>query len=268
MSLNENDYKNLYETISNEAMMGFLCFDLKTRECIYANKLGHDLFELGLDFSVNKLTIDHLFPENPGKKDFRPFNMDMLSHEGLYQSILVQKFNDHKFIATMGVKKIELVNADHILLMVQDTTLQNKLQREVDEKQNAIKNAYEEVLKQNEKLKELDKAKSRFISLTTHELRTPLSAMIATAEVLKYKLYDTPEQLDEFVEIIHSQGMHLMDLINDVLDFSKIQAGHMDYYVEEHDIQKLSMELMTVHQSIADKDNIKISFLNNCENKE
>ena len=79
--------------------------------------------------------------------------------------------------------------------MFQDVTIQNKLQRDVLAKQAEIKAAFEELLVQNKKLKELDAAKSKFLALTTHELRTPLSAMFATAEVLKLKLYDSNEQL-------------------------------------------------------------------------
>ncbi len=267
---NKNKISNehLYRMISDDAMMGFLCFNTDSKKCIYANKLGHDILELGLEFNLESLELESLFPEKSNKKDFRSLNHDMLTHEGLYQSILIKKQNGHNFISNVGVKKIHINNEEHLLLMVQDTTLQSKLQREVGEKQMAIKVAYEEVLKQNEQLKELDKAKSRFISLTTHELRTPLSAMVATSEVLKLKLYDNQEQLEDFIETIYTQGLHLMDLINDVLDFSKIQAGHMDYFVQEFDLAAQAKELIELNQGIANKDNISIEFKNNCEGDE
>ncbi|MCB0394092.1 MAG: hypothetical protein KDD25_06015, partial [Bdellovibrionales bacterium] len=68
--------------------------------------------------------------------------------------------------------------------------------------------------------------------LTTHELKTPLSAMIATAEVLKLGFYDNEEQMKAFVNTIFTEGMHRLEIVNDILDFSKIQAGKMEFFIE------------------------------------
>ncbi len=87
----------------------------------------------------------------------------------------------------------------------------------------------DEVRAANARLQELDRLKSQFMASMSHELRTPLNSIIGFSEVLLDGLvgvFDNGDQR-EFVANIHTSGKHLLALINDVLDLSKIQAGKM-----------------------------------------
>jgi GAF domain-containing protein/DNA-binding response OmpR family regulator len=86
----------------------------------------------------------------------------------------------------------------------------------------------DEVRAANARLQEMDRLKSQFLANVSHELRTPLNSIIGFSEVLIDGLAGalSAEQLD-FVNSIHASGQHLLTLINDVLDLSKIQAGKM-----------------------------------------
>ncbi len=86
----------------------------------------------------------------------------------------------------------------------------------------------EEVQAANERLKELDRLKSQFLANMSHELRTPLNAIIGFSELISDGLAGpvTPEQT-EYLHNINTSGRHLLALINDILDLSKIQAGRM-----------------------------------------
>lgn len=221
---------HLAEVLASEAMFAIAVFD-DNGGSIYLNKMAAQL--LGCeDLKLHQLT--------PHGGDLRAqllaFSPEFLRHDGLYQDILLRRPDGQTFIANVGIRSAT-VDRKHVnILMFQDVTLQKKLQREITAKQMEIKAAHEELVKQNQQLKELDLAKDKFIAVTTHELKTPLSAMVASAEILKLGLYDTPEQLKEFIDIIYEQGKQLTDLVNDILDFAKIQAGKMDFYVESHDI--------------------------------
>ena len=79
--------------------------------------------------------------------------------------------------------------------------------------------------------------KSEFLASMSHELRTPLNAIIGFSEVLAEKMFGelNAKQL-EYVQDIHSSGLHLLKLINDVLDLSKIEAGKMDLDLSRFDL--------------------------------
>jgi signal transduction histidine kinase len=85
-----------------------------------------------------------------------------------------------------------------------------------------------EVQQKNKELEKVSQAKDRFMSHMSHELRTPLHTIIGFSEVLEEQL-EGPlnEKQQRFVKHIHSDAMHLLELINDVLDLSKIEAGRL-----------------------------------------
>lgn len=245
----------LFRIMADEAIMGFITFDLEDRSCLYMNKRARELFEI-ID-EEQSLILDSIFGTE-SRGDFKAFNEDLIAHEGLYQDVLLKRDNGQSFIANVGVKRSSVGEQNVVVLMIQDVTLQKKLQREVVSKQLEIKSAYEELLKQNKQLMELDLAKNRFIALTTHELRTPLAAMVAAAEILHLNLYDSPEQMKEFIDMIYEQGQHLHALVNDILDFAKIQAGRMDYYVEEQEVGPVLSSIGEAFEGMAESSKVKI----------
>jgi PAS domain S-box-containing protein len=242
---------HLYETVAREAIFGIVVFDSKGK-CLFinpaaANMLGHDEPEL-----------KDLVPA-ADRAPFKSFSSDLLKHDGLYQDILV-KHGRTTFVSRLGIKHVEVDGISAHLIMFEDVTLQKKMQREIIAKQNEIKAAFEQLLKQNRQLKELDHAKDRFIALTTHELRTPLSAMVASAEILKLKLYDTPQQMQEFIDMIYEQGAHLQELVDDILDFAKIQAGKMEFFVQQHDVGPFVHGIVKNFEGMAETNSVTFEF--------
>ena len=99
---------------------------------------------------------------------------------------------------------------------------------------------------------EANRAKSRFLANMSHELRTPLNAIIGYSEMLKEDSADLGvTQLEPDLEKIRSAGQHLLGLINEVLDLSKIEAGKMDVFVERFDIGALLHEVASTVQATA-----------------
>lgn len=94
---------------------------------------------------------------------------------------------------------------------------------------------------------EANKTKSEFLANMSHELRTPLNAVIGFAEVMKDELFGPiGDRYKDYAESVHSSGKHLLDLINDVLDLSKIEAGKIELIEEETDLSTVMSKCRTV----------------------
>jgi signal transduction histidine kinase len=95
----------------------------------------------------------------------------------------------------------------------------------------AIQNArlFREIADKSRQLEAASRHKSEFLANMSHELRTPLNAVIGFSEVLLQRMFgDLNAKQDEYLKDIHSSGQHLLSLINDILDLSKIEAGRME----------------------------------------
>jgi signal transduction histidine kinase len=95
----------------------------------------------------------------------------------------------------------------------------------------AIQNArlFHEIQDKSRQLEVANKHKSEFLANMSHELRTPLNAIIGFSEVLLERMFgELNEKQDDYLKDIHSSGKHLLTLINDILDLSKVEAGRME----------------------------------------
>lgn len=101
-------------------------------------------------------------------------------------------------------------------------------------------NAIREAEQARENAREEIRAKSQYLASVSHELRTPLNAIIGFSDVMKARLFGPlPARYAEYADLIHESGQHLMDLIGDVLDMSKIEADRYELVRESFDIAEI-----------------------------
>jgi len=103
----------------------------------------------------------------------------------------------------------------------------------------AIQNArlFREIADKGAQLEAASRHKSEFLANMSHELRTPLNAIIGFSEVLTERMFgELNEKQDEYLKDIYASGQHLLSLINDILDLSKIEAGRMELEATDFDL--------------------------------
>jgi GAF domain-containing protein len=104
----------------------------------------------------------------------------------------------------------------------------------------AIENVrlFEEIQDKSRQVEEASKHKSQFLANMSHELRTPLNAILGYTELILDGIYgDAPEKMRTVMERVQSNGKHLLGLINDVLDLSKIEAGQLVLSIQDYSIK-------------------------------
>jgi signal transduction histidine kinase len=113
----------------------------------------------------------------------------------------------------------------------------------------AIQNArlFLEIADKSEQLEAASRHKSEFLANMSHELRTPLNAIIGFSEVLMQRMFgELNTKQEEYLKDIYESGRHLLSLINDILDLSKIEAGRMELELTEFDLPTAIESAMTL----------------------
>ncbi len=118
-----------------------------------------------------------------------------------------------------------------------------------------------ELLLAKGRAEEASQAKSRFLANMSHELRTPLNAILLYGELLSEELRELGEaQLEEDIQKIRGAGKHLLSLIDNILDLSKIEAGKMKPFLEDCDLELLLEEVRSTLQPLAERNQNRLEL--------
>ncbi|MEW5821500.1 MAG: CHASE2 domain-containing protein, partial [Cyanobacteriota bacterium] len=108
--------------------------------------------------------------------------------------------------------------------------------------------------------KKLDTVKTNMLKMVSHELRTPLNAILGFSQSLQLKYFgELNEKQMEYVNLINSSGKHLLDIVNNILDISKIDAGATELKIQNHDSKILFAEIISVLGSQIEEKEIILS---------
>ncbi len=140
------------------------------------------------------------------------------------------------------------------------------LENQVEERTKELKEANEELSRRkrdieiaNEDLVRANKMKSQFLANVSHELRTPLNSIIGFSELLQDSSFGSlNEKQLQYTKYIYSSGSHLLQLINNILDLSKIEAGRLELKLEKINISDMIGEVLGAIKPIAHKRNITV----------
>lgn len=164
---------------------------------------------------------------------------------GMFASYSTEVFNRQNFDLYLQLEKknTEIENANKNLeeKVLNRTKLLNARNRELKKEVERRALIQNELVKAKEKAEESDKLKSAFLANMSHEIRTPMNGIVGFANLLREA--EDEKELDEFIDIIIKNGEHLLNLINDIIDLSKIEAGILKIQKSEFDLNTLTKEI-------------------------
>lgn len=144
----------------------------------------------------------------------------------------------------------------------------NNLEQKVMERTASLRLANEELERRsielefmNDEIRRASELKSKFLATVSHELRTPLNSVIGFSELLKDQAFGSlNEKQLEYIRYISTSGKHLLQLINNILDISKIEAGRMELMLDEFPANTLFYETINIIKPLADARGITINI--------
>ncbi len=152
-----------------------------------------------------------------------------------------------------------LENEKNLRMSVRDL---RESRRELERQKQILVELSERYATEKNRAEAANHAKSQFLANISHELRTPLNAVIGFSEIMQHGLFGdmTIEKYSEYSRDIHESGRFLLEVINDILDMSRIESGRMDLNLEDGNICEVFSECMRMVSGIAGQKNIELSY--------
>lgn len=139
--------------------------------------------------------------------------------------------------------------------------MNRELDQRVENRTQELREANEELARANDRLRELDRLKSRFVSMVSHELRTPLGAIQGFAEMLRAGIYGTlSDKQDNALHRIERNTHRLLNIVNDLLDQARIEAGELSIHPEPFAPEALVEDLETTVGVLAEQKGLDMTI--------
>ena len=247
---NSLQLKYSYRSNENYQIDNIFYFDDKIKDFIFSKKGGI--------FSNNESLVKILKRKNLTQQSFIVAKLCIKST--VFGLLILSKkesnfYNNDDLSALCAASSI-------ISYILKDEELSNVFKLQLKALKDGIiekNDAYKKIKEQNEKILEADKIKNEFLANVSHELRTPLNSILGFADILGEELYGKLNQKQiEYVDDIKASGTHLLGMINEILDMSKLEANAMRVVRSTFYISRAVNEVCNILMPLAKKKNIEV----------
>jgi signal transduction histidine kinase len=211
---------------------------------------------------------------NPNEIDFDIYNYKNLIHPDDHQQISEAYQMHNAGQATVFRSESRLLTKDkqYIWFSIHGKIIEKDLDHRPARMVGTIteiqsQKEFENQLKEaKEKAEESDRLKSAFLANMSHEIRTPMNAILGFTDLILNDLLNAKERY-KYLKVIKNSGENLLNIINDIIDISKIESGQIQIKEEEFDLHALLDNLQNISQNLINQDNKNIRFIVVQENK-
>lgn len=179
--------------------------------------------------------------------------IDSLTQKDKLQTLKL-KNTEQKYSFGLGIFILLIITAFYIYRSRNERILKERLSKKVKQRTQAL-----ELLMEN--LRESNDVKNQFLANMSHEIRTPLTAVIGQSEAIMAGDVE-PEFINKEVEIIYNNSNHLLTLLNDILDLSRIEANKLELELQPHNINSIITDVYNLFTEQAKKKNLVFTVVN------
>jgi PAS domain S-box-containing protein len=260
IEISDRNYREIFNA-SNEAIF---VHDAETGVILDVNRTMCEMFGYTRE-EVVKLDVGDLSQGEP------PYTMDH-AHQWVRKAVeegsqrfewLAKRKSGELFWTETNLKHAVIGGQDRILAFVSDITdrkrAEDELRKHRDHLEELVKERTTELTIAKEQAEAANRAKSTFLANMSHELRTPLNAILGFTQLMRRDLAFPPAQ-QKNLRIMHRSGEHLLELLNDVLEMSKIEAGRATFTESDFDLHRLLATLESMFAVRAEEKGLQLGF--------
>jgi PAS domain S-box-containing protein len=180
---------------------------------------------------------------------------NLITSQGFVDNLEIAKVYpfDEQGTDLIFMRLIPILGKQYCLTVIQDITIR--------------KQAEEALIRAREKAEESDRLKSAFLANMGHEIRTPMNGILGFSELLKNPML-TGEEQQEYISIIEKSGARMLNIINDLIDISKIESGQMNVHISTCEINEQCEDIYSFFRPEVESKGLKFSFKNGLTSKE
>jgi len=253
----ELNIKNTFiQTILDNLPIGLSLHDIHQGETIYMNKKFEEIY----GWASNEIkTVDLFFEKVYPDETYRQQIMNRVMADINSGDPKRMHWENNLITGKDGSQRI--VNSVNIPLTEQNTMVSTVMDiTELHHIQNDLKQA-------KEKAEESDRLKSAFLANMSHEIRTPMNGILGFAQLLKEQNL-TGNQQKEYIRIIEKSGVRMLNIINDIVDISKIESGQMKVHLTETNVNDQLEYLHHFFKTEAENNGLQLYITNNLPKNE
>jgi len=208
------------------------------------NSITGQVVKKAKTFLLNRTQIEKLAAEESLNLVGTPaecwLGVPLMTHSKIFGALVIQSYTNPKAFDTSSAKLLEMV-AHEISIFI--------------ERQRMI----EDLKAAKAKAEENDRLKSAFLANMSHEIRTPMNGILGFTDLLKEPTINFNEQ-QKYIDVIEKSGQRLLNLINDLIDISKIEAGQVKISLSEIDILQETQILHSFFRPETDKKSVQLAL--------
>lgn len=180
--------------------------------------------------------------------------------EGVWGILVAQEYDRPRHWPESDVKFLKRI-AEHVAIAIYQAHLYTQLRIQTQTLEQRVQESTQDLRDALLAAQAADRAKSEFLATMSHELRTPLACIIGmSSALLSWTTSPLTDKQREYLQIIHDSGKQLLELINDILELARLEAGKTVLNVSNFSVTQLARQVIESFQSKADSKNLKLKL--------